>query len=172
MYTSTPEIYTLSLHDALPISVKSRHAAPLDPLARRSGAHNRQARIDWRTLESRLAQAEHGCLARKPLLAVVAIDRGSVGAVRCRWSVFGRTVRIIRHVGQVKRASIVWRVTSASPIGWIGVGQTRIVSAELAVGVGDRAEPFGCRTPEKTKLHAVIVSHGRLNGWALGAERS
>src|SRR5437899_7075358 len=75
MYTSTPEIYTLSLHDALPISVKSRHAAPLDPLARRSGTNNRQARIDWRALESRLAQAEHGCLAPKPLLAVVAIDR-------------------------------------------------------------------------------------------------
>src|SRR3989475_12366384 len=43
--TATTEIYTLSLHDALPISISTRRSSATDWLGRRSGGHREGPRL-------------------------------------------------------------------------------------------------------------------------------
>src|SRR2546427_12399273 len=46
--TATTEIYTLSLHDALPISISTRRSSATDWLGRRSGGHREGPRLGQR----------------------------------------------------------------------------------------------------------------------------
>src|SRR5690349_23223901 len=77
MCPPTPEIYTLSLHDALPISLRrhlaattSHIAAPVDVEVRRSGAGGAQAcvghqRRPERQRRARARAAAHRCVSQR-----------------------------------------------------------------------------------------------------------
>src|SRR2546422_2119523 len=89
--TATTEIYTLSLHDALPISLRSRPLDGRDPVERRRAAGRR------------FAAARGGALGRRcDCAAPAAARRGDTHRVAALWPARRRGLR-----GRARRADAV-----------------------------------------------------------------
>src|SRR6266511_787171 len=84
--TATTEIYTLSLHDALPVSHSSSSASPSRPASSSGGAEPRRRS---RNRERRLVKHERGDVPRRapplrPSVGSVAAAGGAVRLARAR----------------------------------------------------------------------------------------
>src|SRR2546425_12898989 len=78
--TATTEIYTLSLHDALPISVWLGHAAHACPRRNGAGAARQRARRGWPARPPSRSQGDAVAAARVPARADRSVsDHGAAG---------------------------------------------------------------------------------------------